>query len=252
MTPAAQLQFVGSGDAFGNGGRFQTCFHLSAGSEQTAGSDGLLIDCGASSLTALKAAGIEPNEIEWLLLTHLHGDHFGGIPFLVLDGQFRRRERPLAIAGPPGTRERTEAAMEVMFPGSARTRRRFALEFIELADSRPTTVGPARVTAFPVELPDTPACSLRVEYAGRVIAYTGDTAWSEHVVELARGADLLIAEAYFFEREVPFHLSYNTLCSHREQLDCKRIVLTHMSPEMLARQAEAQLECARDGMIVEI
>jgi len=51
-----RLRFVGSGDAFGNGGRFQTCFWLEGGP------DSLLIDCGATSLTALKAAGLEPNE----------------------------------------------------------------------------------------------------------------------------------------------------------------------------------------------
>ncbi len=241
-----RLRFVGCGDAFGNGGRFQTCLHL------TGAQDSMLVDCGASSLTALKAAGIEPNEIEAVLLTHLHGDHFGGLPFLVLDGQFRRRERPLTVAGPAGTRERTEAAMELMFPGSARARRRFALDFLELDELTPTTVGPALVSALTVEQPDTPASALRVEYGGRVVAYTGDTAWTDGLVELARGADLLVAEAYFFEREVPYHLSYATLRSHHEQLECKRIILTHMSPDMLARQAEADFDCACDGMIVDL
>src|ERR671929_2175215 len=107
---AARLRFLGSGDAFGNGGRFQTCFWL-----EGAG-DSLLIDCGATSLTALKAAGIEPNDIGTVVLTHLHGDHFGGVPFLVLDGQFRRRERDLVVAGPAGTAARLRAAMDVLYP----------------------------------------------------------------------------------------------------------------------------------------
>ncbi len=70
-----RLHFVESGDAFGNGGRFQTCFWLEGAGES------MLIDCGATSLTALKAAAIEPNEIGSVALTHLHGDHFGGLPF---------------------------------------------------------------------------------------------------------------------------------------------------------------------------
>jgi len=212
----------------------------------------MLIDCGATSLTALKAAAIEPNEIQCVLLTHLHGDHFGGLPFLVLDGQFRRRELPLTVAGPPGTRERTEAALELMFPGSTRAHRRFRLDFIELEDGTPTSVGPALVTAFAVEQPDTPASALRVQYARRVLAYTGDTAWTDTLIELARGADLLIAEAYFFEREVPFHLDYRTLRAHQDQLDCGRIILTHMSPDMLDRQGESEFDCAFDGMIVDL
>jgi ribonuclease BN (tRNA processing enzyme) len=241
-----RLHFVGAGDAFGDGGRFQTCFWLEGGPES------LLIDCGATSLTALKATGIEPNEIACVVLTHLHGDHFGGLPFLVLDGQFRGRDRPLTIAGPPGTRERVVAAMDLLFPGSATARRRFDVDFVELPDRRRTRVGPAVVTAVPVEVPDTPACALRVEYAGRVIAYSGDTAWTDELLDLASGADLFVAEAYFFDRSVPFHLDHATLLAHRDRLDCGRIVLTHLGPDMLARQSEAAFECAHDGMTVTV
>jgi len=79
-----RIQFLGSGDAFGSGGRFQTCLHLSGPSEP------VLMDCGASSLIALRRAGLDPSEIGCVLLTHLHGDHFGGLPFLILDGQFMK------------------------------------------------------------------------------------------------------------------------------------------------------------------
>jgi ribonuclease BN (tRNA processing enzyme) len=246
MSGEVRLHFVGSGDAFGNGGRFQTCFLLEGAGES------VLIDCGATSLTALKAAGREPNDIATVVLTHLHGDHFGGLPFLILDGQFRRRERPLTIAGPPGTRERVEAAMELMFPGSVEGRRRFALSFTELAFDRAVAVGPATVRAVAVEQPGTPACALRVGYGGRVVAYSGDTAWTDELVELASGADLFVAEAYFFDRQVPYHLDYATLRANLDRFDCKRVVLTHMSPEMLARQGEATLECAHDGMVVSL
>ena len=192
-----RLHLLGTGDAFGNGGRYQTCFWLEGAGES------LLIDCGATSLTALKAAAVEPNEIGTVVLTHLHGDHYGGLPFLVLDGQFRRRERDLTIAGPPGTRDRVEGAMDILFPGSTAARRRFSLEFVEIPPRERTAVGPALVTAAAVEQPDTPACALRIEYGGRVVAYSGDTAWSDDLIELCAGADLLVAEAYFFEREVP-------------------------------------------------
>lgn len=184
------------------------------------------------------------------MLTHLHGDHFGGLPFFVLDGQFRRRERPLTIAGPAGTRERVEAAMDLLFPGSRSARRRFEIDFVELAERQATTVGPAVVTSFPVEQPDTPACALRIGYGERVVAYSGDTAWTDELIELATDADLFVAEAYFFDRQVSFHLDYATVLAHRDRLQCARIVHTHMSPEMLARQDEAALECAYDGMIV--
>jgi ribonuclease BN (tRNA processing enzyme) len=242
-----KLTFIGSGDAFGNGGRFQTCFLL-----EQPGIDSVLVDCGATSLTALKAAGKEPNDVTTVLLTHLHGDHFGGVPFLVLDGQFRRRERDLTIAGPPGTRDRVEQAMELLFPGSVGTRRRFGLDFSEIEPGALTSIGPGDVTTIEVEQPGTPACALRVEYGGAVVAYSGDTAWTDDLLGLAEGADLFIAEAYFFDRQVPYHLDHATLKANEARLDCKRIVLTHMSPEMLARTHEAEFDCAHDGMVIEL
>ena len=91
-----QLQFAGCGDALGSGGRYNTCFHL------TGERVNFLIDCGASSLPALKRLAIARDGIDLILITHFPGDHFGGLPFLVLDAQFTRRTRPLVIAGPEG------------------------------------------------------------------------------------------------------------------------------------------------------
>ncbi len=240
-----QLRFLGSGDAFGSGARFQTCLLLSG-----AGGS-LLIDCGASSLIAMKRAGVDPGEIGWVLLSHLHGDHFGGLPFLVLDGQFSRRTRPLVVAGPPGTRARVEAAMEVLFPGSTRVERQFAVEFVELAERGARRIGPATVTPFPAQHESgAPSYALRVEYDGKVVVYSGDTEWTESLVEATRGADLFICEAYFFEKKIRFHLDYATLRDQRKRLECSRVILTHMSQDMLGRVPEVEMEWATDGQIV--
>jgi ribonuclease BN (tRNA processing enzyme) len=106
-----RLTIVGSGDAFGSGGRFNTCFWVET-SKAT-----LMLDCGASSPVALKGRGLEFGRVDAVILSHLHGDHFGGLVFLLLDEQLlQRRTRPLLIAGPPTTRARLEAALEVFFP----------------------------------------------------------------------------------------------------------------------------------------
>jgi ribonuclease BN (tRNA processing enzyme) len=114
------VRFVGTGDAFGSGGRWQTCIRV------TSGDQALLVDCGATSLAALRAQGIDPQAVDVVAVTHLHGDHFGGLPFLILDGQFTRRTAPLRIVGPPGTGVRLAATMEALFPGSTQVTRRFA------------------------------------------------------------------------------------------------------------------------------
>jgi ribonuclease BN (tRNA processing enzyme) len=240
-----RLQFLGSGDAFGSGGRFQTCFLLN-------GMDGhVLIDCGASSLIAMKRAGVDPSKVGWVLLSHLHVDHCGGVPFLILDGQFSRRLRPLIVAGPPGLKTRMDVAMEVCFPGSTQVSRRFTTEWIELPERHATPVGPAVVTPFLVEhVSGAPSYALRVQYAGKVITYSGDTEWTEALVDAARGADLFICESYFFAKRIKYHLDYQTLRQHRARLDCQRLILTHMSQDMLDHLDEAEFECAEDGKIV--
>jgi ribonuclease BN (tRNA processing enzyme) len=240
------LQFLGSGDALGSGGRLQTCLHLS-GLE----AGGLLIDCGASALIAMKRAGLDPSAVEWVLLSHLHGDHFGGLPFMILDGQFRRRTRPLCIAGPPGVGPRVTAAMEVLFPGSSTVARGFAVEFLELPARTATAVGPARVTAFEVaHSSGAPSYALRVEYGGKTIAYSGDTEWTEALVEAATDVDLFVCEAYFFSKKVKYHLDYQTLMVHRDRLGCRRLILTHLNQDLLDRGAALGEEIADDLKIV--
>jgi ribonuclease BN (tRNA processing enzyme) len=240
-----RLEFLGSGDAFGSGGRYQTCLHL------TGPGGSVLIDCGPSSLIAMKRAGVDPSGIGWVLLTHLHGDHFGGLPFLVLDGQFSRRTLPLVVAGPPGTRERLEAAMEVFFPGSTRVSRSFPTDVVELPERVTSSVGPVTVTPFVVaHAAGAPSYALRVDYGGRVVTYSGDTEWTESLVEAAQGADLFVCEAYFFEKRIKYHLDYRTLRDQRSRLGCRRIILTHMSRDMLGHLGEVDLEWAEDGTTV--
>ncbi len=89
-----------------------------------------------------KARGLDHGRVDGIVLAHLHGDHFGGLPFLLLDAQFlHRRERPLAIAGPPGTRARLDAAHGgVLSARRPPTKWRFPLEVVEIAPGAPTEI----------------------------------------------------------------------------------------------------------------
>src|SRR5918994_4170021 len=138
-----QVRVLGCGDAFGSGGRFNTCFHVISGAHS------FLVDCGASSLVAIRRAGLDLNGIRTVFLTHLHGDHFGGLPFLILDAQLvSGRTAPLTIAGPPGLRERLPALMEAMFPGSSTVERRFAIDLVEMEPEVETEVCGVTVRPF--------------------------------------------------------------------------------------------------------
>jgi ribonuclease BN (tRNA processing enzyme) len=240
-----EISFVGSGDAFGNGGRFQTCIRLH-GDEYTA-----LVDCGATSLTAMKAQHVDPGEVDAVLLSHLHGDHFGGLPFLVLDGQFTRRTRPLTVLGPTGTAERLHAAMETLYPGSAAVQRRYPLRVVELDGGGRVEVGPLTVRSWQVDhASGAPALALQAHLGEARFGYSGDTAWTETVLDAADGTDVFACEAYTYQNPVRYHLDLADLRAHGHQLATGRLILTHLGPTMLARLNAIEYETAIDGLTV--
>jgi ribonuclease BN (tRNA processing enzyme) len=244
-----RLTFLGSGDAFGTGGRFNTCFHVATGTEN------FLIDCGATSLVAMRRFGVEPNSIAMVLLTHLHGDHFGGLPFFILDAQLiSRRRAPLTVVGPVGLKQRLHDTMRVLFPGSETIRQKFELGLVEIEAGATHRAGPVDVTPFiAAHNAGAPAFTLRIACNGKTLTYSGDTGWCDSLVRAADGADLLIVESSGYDKEIPQHLDYATLSRRREELRARTIVLTHMGPEMLANRGSVQgFELAEDGKSFEL
>jgi ribonuclease BN (tRNA processing enzyme) len=246
-----RLTIIGSGDAFGSGGRFNTCFMIEAGERV------VLLDCGASTMVALKARHVDPNSIDGIILSHLHGDHFGALPFFLLDAQFLgRRERPLTIVGPPGTRERLDGALEVFFPRSSKSSWRFPLEIGEITPGVPDEIlGLAIRTAEVIHRSGAPSTAVRLTDGHSVLAYSGDTEWTDALIPIADGADLFVVECYDYERDLAGHLSFARLKEHKGRLRAQKIMLTHMNPTMLARQHEAGAEgflVAADGLVVEV
>jgi ribonuclease BN (tRNA processing enzyme) len=243
------LQFVGCGDAFGSGGRFNTCFHLAGGGTN------LLIDCGATSLVALKRLGIDRNAITTIVITHFHADHFGGVPFFILDAQFfSKRRGPLTIVGPTGLKGWYERVMETAFPGSSQASRKFDLRLVEIAAGEAVRVDGAAVRAFQAlhGPPCGPCLAVRIEAEGKTVAYTGDTEWTPDLIAAGRDADLFIAEAYFRDRTIATHLSLDAIEANLAAIAPRRLILTHMSDDMLDHPDRLRFDTAEDGMIVAV
>ena len=243
-----RVQFIGTGDAFGSGGRFQTCFLVED-------SRGLFtVDLGPSSLVAMKRMDIDPADLDMVLISHLHGDHFGGLPFLLLDRQLRaRRAAPLTLAGPVGLKRQLERLCDAMFPGIWKTKWVFPLHIQELVPGEETEISGRRIHSREVvhATGDTVATALRVRCDDRVIAYSGDTGWTDVLYEVADGSDLFVCECYFFEANAnKFHINLADVLAKRDRLNTRRLVLTHMGEETLKRIAEFDVETAEDGKTV--
>ena len=245
----ATLRIIGCGDAFCSGGRYQTCFHLSFRDQS------LLLDFGPSALVPLKKTLASFNHIDQILISHLHGDHFGGVPFLLLDAQFAsQRQHPLCIAGPRGVRRRIEDLIVALFPNLMPIDWRFPLSFVELEAKAERLFDEIKVKAYEVDHPDpSPTLALRLEFENKVLAFSGDTGWTDTLVEVADDADLFLCECHSFKPNKIHHLDWETLNANRSSLRAKRIVLTHMSESMLDRLPTLDPDCfefAFDGMSI--
>ncbi len=198
-----------------------------------------------------------PAEIDAIVLSHLHGDHFGALPFLLLDAQFLAlRERPLLIAGPPGTRARVDQLLEAFFPLSTLNKWRFSWKVMELqVGSSNEVLGHTVRAAEVVHFSGALSTALRVTDGKKVFAYSGDTQWVEVLIPMATDADLLIIECYKYSGQPAGHLTWEILKPRLPDLRARRIMVTHMNPTMLERLDEvraAGVLIAEDGAVIEL
>jgi ribonuclease BN (tRNA processing enzyme) len=246
-----KLTVLGCGDAFGSGGRLQTCYHVEAAGTR------FLIDCGATALISFNKLGLDPNAVGTIFISHLHGDHFGGLVWWLIHAQHvAKRTPPLTVVGPVGIQKRFETAAEALFPGSTGVQRRYELRFLELTREQPLDVAAVRVTPFEVVHPSgAPPYALRFEVEGRVLAFTGDTEWTEALVPAGRNADLYIMECFQFDGAPRFHTSWQAIERNLDRIGARRTMLTHMADAMLARRCEVKdprIIMAEDGLVLEV
>ncbi len=243
-----QVLFLGSGDAFSAGGRHQ------AGYLVTGGGHTLLLDCGATTLTSLKREGFDEGALDAVLISHLHGDHFSGLPFLFLEYTYLSpRQRPLTIAGPPGTRDRVYELYRVMFSDAGSRPLPFAVDFVELLPDRPVGIGDISVGPFRVpHQKNEISLGLGVAVGGRRILYSGDTGWTDELVSRSNGTDLFICECSFFETRMDTHLDYARIAENRHRFGARRLILTHLGREVLDRRNQIDIELASDGLRIDL
>ena len=242
-----RVTVLGSGDAFGSGGRLHSAY-LVEGPECT-----FLLECGPSVLQGLKRTDIDTTCIDFVLLSHLHGDHFGGIPFLLLEYRYENpRTRPIEIIGPPKTEQRCRKLYEALYEQIANEEQPYPVRYRELAPT-PITVHGVGIAPFIVPHASELTCfGYRIDVGGRTILFSGDTGWTDELVTASRGVDLFLCECTTYETRLDLHLSYPEIAARVADFGCRRLVLTHLGSEPLAHVGELTIECARDGQVIDL
>ena len=239
------VTLFGTGDAFASSGRSQSGYLIDAPAGR------MLLEAGPGLMPALKGGGVPTTSFDFLLISHLHGDHFAGLPFLILDYMWETpRKKVLTIGGPPKLEERTWILMRTMFPHFEVDKIKHKLKFVVLEPGDSTRLGKfkVRVIRSPHMNPEI-SLSLRIDAGGKSIVFSGDSGWNDELVELCEGADLFLCECTYYESaQLNFHLNYPLLAANRDKFKVRRMVLTHLGREVLSREDEIALEMGYDGM----
>lgn len=241
---AISVTLLGSGDAFHAGGRGHSCYLV----EDAAGA--CAVDFGPTAMASLRRLGGRPAAIDSVLVTHLHGDHFAGLPFLLLDGIYREPRGPLIVAGPPGISERLRTLASACYRDILSKPLPFPLDFVEWRAGEEREIARRRVRALPAFHQDLPeqAFSLRLSTGGATLAFSGDTGWHPGLPEVLAGADLVIAECSLWEEAYDRHLGRGDWERLLPALRGRRVVLSHLGDEVLAHVSDLRRLASASGV----
>jgi ribonuclease BN (tRNA processing enzyme) len=240
---------LGSGDAFATAGRSQSGYIVRSGKTC------VLLDAGPDLLGSMKRKGLAPADIDIVAISHLHGDHYGGIPFLMLEYMYESPpKRKIHLVGPRNLETRCWRMMKLAYPRFDVKVIRPWLNFIEIEPHGEVHLGGVKISAIRSPHMQTDiSLSLNLRIAGKTICYSGDSGWNEELVPFAEGADLFICECTYYEStHLPFHMNYPQLAANRDRFKVKRMILTHLGREVLDHRRQIKMELAFDSMKVEV
>lgn len=224
---ALELRFIGTGNAFAPGG---LCWNGFVANER------FLFEAPPQALQSLNRLGLEANALEAVVLSHHHGDHFLGLPFLLLQWKYYGRQQPVTIVGPPGTRDLASDIALKVYPGIFDIQ--YEINWVEANSGDRIRVGGLELEALAVKHDRRLSGSLgyQATLSGRRFAYTGDTAICEAVFDMARHAEVLVSECASRADSLDIHMNLvDDIPRVRAAMNPgAQLVLTHLTPEVTA------------------
>jgi ribonuclease BN (tRNA processing enzyme) len=243
-----EVLFIGTSDAFGSGGRRQSAYLVRAPSGS------VLLDCGTTTGTGLASLAVERDEIDTIILSHFHADHFGGIPLFLLGALHQdSRRKPLRIAGPPDVEARVRQAAAALGHPLKQQDWSFPILFQELPTGAAAETGPVAVRTFATRhSPESHPRGIWIQAGARSLVYSGDTGWFDQLPSRVNGSDLFICECTQVHKSYEFHLSLEELAERKHEFDCGKHLLTHLGAEMRSRTDLNGFDTADDGLLLKL
>jgi ribonuclease BN (tRNA processing enzyme) len=248
-----EIQLLGTGTAFQQDGRGAQCILITDSSGEL-----IAVDVGPTAAAAATRYQAPLARMRHLFITHLHGDHIAGWPFVALQMIFlEKRTAPLDIWGPPGVQERLEGLLRLCYPKIAAeqaTSLPISYHEVEVARKDALRAGGVSFDTFPMEH-DASSIGFGLRVASSYLGVSGDTQWCSGLEELAQRSDLLFVECTTLEKSDYTHLSLEEIRQYRAKLPHGKWVLVHLPDEVavdLAADPISGVVAASDGMRIQL
>ena len=246
-----QLHFLGTGTAFHTDGRGSQCILV----QPAPPAPPFLVDLGPTAMAAVMRMSVKLDRLDRLFITHLHGDHVAGWPFLLLHLNFvERRSRALDVHGPKGVRDCLEGLMRLCYRDiMENTGLGFEIRYHEIpvTPSRGVDGGALTFDVLPMDHHPS-SIGYRFDLGGPTLGVTGDTRWCANLEALARGSNVLLLECTSMTRVEQAHVSLEEIRERIDSLGDGQVVLVHLTDEVAAELAAdpiPRVSASHDGML---
>ena len=245
-----KIVILGSGNAFGHANQFQSA-HLVEFEEKYK----ILLDCGPTILQAVQSAEVNLDDLQYLLVSHLHGDHLAGIPFLLLHYKYvlQRLNNPLHIIGPPGLTEQLNFLIKGNYPNALTEEDNlYDVQEVNLKEELNlfNTIKIKPYEAF--HIPN--AFGFTLQFKSLKVIYSGDNELKPQQLEEFSDGTVLIHELTTMNSTDGGHTSWDILKDYIDDILMKvsKVIVIHTSVDVRSEPESTfngKIIRARDGSI---
>ncbi len=240
-----KIKVLGTGNAFNQEARFNSSYLIKSNGINT------LIDCGFTVPLALQNESIEFSSIDYILITHYHGDHYAGLASLLLGLRYASPQyKNLTIIGPGNIKEKVEGLFKVLYPGTEDLLTQLNINFQSvLTSGDKLKTKDFNLEIYPmVHSSDALPVGYVFEKNRLKVGFSGDTSWHNGLIPFIKSCDKLIIECNFVQKVGEGHISIEELeASELIQLKKKNIYLTHLYSESANKSKQLGYNTLSDG-----